>query len=223
MVANPTSPQSIAARYDGMYQRAEFFHYRPWMYRPFVRALVEKAGVGRKATVLDAGCGQGFFSALLADAGCKVTGIDLSPQGIASSAIAYGDKCAFEVGDAFALNERRYDCIFVRAASPYNAPGMSDRNPTDKLLSCLRPNGVLIWCYPNRFRRQGPGASWLHHTWDEAKRHWAAYPGAQLYFTLRAETIPLGRFGLCTPVTFLARVASKLFGIGGELVAIVHI
>ncbi|HEV3209411.1 MAG TPA: hypothetical protein VGY91_04050 [Chthoniobacterales bacterium] len=37
-----STTQDIAHRYDAMYRRQNFFRYRPWMYRSYIRALAKR-------------------------------------------------------------------------------------------------------------------------------------------------------------------------------------
>ncbi len=71
------------------------------------------------ATVLDVGCGTGSLSAVLAELGCKVTGIDLSPAMIAQAAAkaaALGHAITFRIMDAAdpQLPLHQFDLIVCR-------------------------------------------------------------------------------------------------------------
>jgi ubiquinone/menaquinone biosynthesis C-methylase UbiE len=70
--------------YDGLavdYDAMTGFERRFVQERPFFHMLVEKHGI---RSALDAGCGTGFHSLLLAQLGVNVTAVDLSPKMIAS-------------------------------------------------------------------------------------------------------------------------------------------
>src|SRR5919202_2740933 len=47
---------------------------------PLVARLLERLGDVAGREVLDAGCGEGFLSRMLAARGARVTGLDLSPR-----------------------------------------------------------------------------------------------------------------------------------------------
>lgn len=75
-------------------------------HRAQYQAVVDLVPAG--ASVIDAGCGEGVLSVLLAKKGCRVTGVDLSePNIVAAKAYAeqegVGELCTFLVGDAEAL------------------------------------------------------------------------------------------------------------------------
>ena len=55
-------------------------------YAPLRDAVAEQARALAPRDVLDAGCGEGYYSAFLAGAGYRVFGIDLSKKGIAAAA-----------------------------------------------------------------------------------------------------------------------------------------
>lgn len=67
--------------------------------KPFDRALLDVLAEHAQGPVLDAGCGPGHVAAYLADRGCTVVGLDLSP---AMCAIAAGT-VPVVVGDLTAL------------------------------------------------------------------------------------------------------------------------
>ncbi len=70
---------SVAGFYDQLaddYDLMTGFEQRFVAERPFFHLLVERYGIGR---ALDAGCGTGFHSLLLAQLGVGVTAIDISP------------------------------------------------------------------------------------------------------------------------------------------------
>jgi hypothetical protein len=62
--ARGLGPSDLAS-YERNYQRPNFFGHRSWLYRPYIKALANKAGLKDKDRVLDLGCGQGFFTSLL--------------------------------------------------------------------------------------------------------------------------------------------------------------
>src|SRR5215813_11357591 len=74
--------ESVAATYNRNYRHLDFFGYKEWLYRPYIKALAKKAGLKAGCRILDAGCGQGFFTWLFADLGFAAVGADISEGGI---------------------------------------------------------------------------------------------------------------------------------------------
>ncbi len=79
--ATDTEPlHQVFAFYDRLapdYDVMTGFEKRFVVERPFFRVLVERYGI---STALDAGCGTGFHSLLLAQLGVQVTAVDLSQE-----------------------------------------------------------------------------------------------------------------------------------------------
>jgi SAM-dependent methyltransferase len=215
-------PETVAATYDRFYRQPNYFQYRDWLYRPFIRALIRAAGLQAGSRVLDVGCGQGFFTGLFAEAGLDALGADLSAEGVAQAARRYGASGAkFEVGDALRLPyPAAFDCVFTRSCSLYNFPDFAERREvTETLLGYVRPGGVLIFDYYTNLCVRKAGGSWRYHSLAEARRHFGAFAGSRVCFSMRLDTLLLGRhaFGL----TGVNALASRVTGIGGELVAFV--
>jgi len=215
--------EKVAATYDHFYQQPNYFHYRDWLYRPFIRALIKVAGLKRGGRVLDVGCGQGFFTSLFADEGMDSLGADLSSEGVAQARVHHGKSGAkYEVGDALRLPYPSvFDCVYSRSCSLYNRADFADqRDTTDALLGYVRPGGVLIFDYYTNLCARKKSNSWRYHSLEETQRHFSAFTDCRVYFSLRADTMLLGRhaFGF----TGLNAWVSRISGVGGELVAILH-
>ncbi len=150
-------------------------------------------------------------------------GADLSAEGVAQARNFHGKSGAkFEVGDALRLPyASTFDCVYSRSCSLYNRPDFAgQREVTDALLSYVRPGGMLIFDYYTNLCARKPQDSWRYHSLDDARRHFSAYPGSRVYFSLRFDTLLLGRhaFGFSS----LCALGSRLSGVGGELVAMVR-
>jgi SAM-dependent methyltransferase len=215
------------AKYDKEYLTKNFYGYKAWIYRPFLRALAAKAELPPKARILDLGCGQGLFSALFSELGYSVTGIDLSETAIASARAEFGSSdCQFEVNDILALPYQYFDfdCVFVRSCSLYNTADLSDE-VTDRFLSYLRPGGILIFVYNTKLSRSTPReqtGSWYYHNLDRIREHFDFGYGGDTYFSLRYDTLLFGPKSFSQPVTVLAEAVSKSLGVGGEIVSFIR-
>jgi len=91
-------PTEISKGYDEKYGSSNYFGYRIWLYRPFVEALVARVGLRPGGHLLDAGCGQGFFTWLFAERGLNAVGVDVSAAGVSSARDIYSSSGAkFEI------------------------------------------------------------------------------------------------------------------------------
>jgi SAM-dependent methyltransferase len=218
-------PTEISKGYDERYRSSNYFGYRTWLYRPFVRALVRRAGLQHGGRLLDAGCGQGFFTWLFAERGLNAVGVDASAAGVSSAREMYSSSGAkFEIGDILELGWRNeFDCVFTRSCSLYNSAEFERKHAvTDQLLTYLRPGGILIFDYYSKLGAKAQSQEWIYHSLASAQRHFSHYPGAEVYFSLRIETIFLGRLAFSRQVSRVCDCLSRRMGIGGELVALLR-
>ena len=88
-------------------------HFAP-LTRPFADHLVRVLGIGPGTRVLDLGSGSGVFSAAAAATGAEVTGLDFSPEMVATASAEHPG-IRFLVGDAEepALEEGTGDAIMA--------------------------------------------------------------------------------------------------------------
>src|SRR3990172_9238249 len=114
--------ESLSARYDRNYRCPNYFRYREWLYRPFMKAMVKRARLEPGARILDAGCGQGFFTWLFADLGFTAVGADISSEGIRAAHRQYGStRARYIIADVSELGFRNiFHCVFTRGCSLYN-------------------------------------------------------------------------------------------------------
>ena len=210
--------------YSEKYLRDNYFGYRIWMYRPYIRAIARRARIPKRGRVLDAGCGQGFFSSLFGRLGFQTLGVDTSAEGIQSAIANFGSALvSFQVGDILSMNAPRiYDCVFCRSCSLYNTENIENsRETTDALLGMVKPGGVLVFDYYTKLSPRKASSSWIYHSLAVVRRHFNRYPRSRVYFTLRIDTLFFGRLSFTLPLYWLSRVISTTTGIGGDIVALV--
>ena len=216
--------ESVRAAYDKKYASSNFFLYRKWLYRSYVKALAKRVGIMRGAKVLDAGCGQGFFTALLADLGFNATGVDLSSVGINAAREEFGgEDIQFLVGDVLDMPFReQFDAVFVRSCSLYNVEDLTaSRDVTARLLNYVRPGGSLVFDYYSRLNKSYESQGWRYHDLSDLKSHFHYFGGTKCFFSLRVDSIALGTLSFSGLMTRINQMISRCSGVGGELVAIV--
>lgn len=105
-------------------------------------------------TVLVPGCGRGHDCRELARHGFQVTGLDISPRGIAE-AQALTDGVRYRVGDFLKPNRTRYDWVFEHTCFCAINPKLRSRY-VQALVKSLRPGGFFLGVFYNIQPRKGP-------------------------------------------------------------------
>lgn len=213
-----------AGSYDETYRQPNYFRYRSWLYQPYVSSLIAFCGLKKGQSVLDVGCGQGFFSYLFSKNGMKVHGIDASETGIRAARDLYG-----HCGITFAISDietvtfpEQFDCIFVRSCSLYNTASFPQQcEMTQRLLKHLKSGGVFIFAYNSNFSSKVSG-TWRYHSLDDVRQHFSGYSGKQVFFLNKATTYLLRTHSFNTLVGQVNVLLSKICGIGGDLVCILQ-
>lgn len=207
--------------YDELYLTKNVFKNREWLYKPFIDALVTKAKLRKGSSLLDVGCGQGFFPYLFALNDLKVTGVDLSKSAVDMAIREYGSHATFFERDIFEepLTEQ-YDCVYTRSLSLYNRLDLDNaHDATIRLLEHVKPGGLLIFDYNSRLKpRTG---MWTNHSVKTVREHFRLYNG-QTYFCSRLDTWGLGAWAFSSPVQWASHRFAKTFGLGGEIVALIR-
>jgi ubiquinone/menaquinone biosynthesis C-methylase UbiE len=118
--------------------------------------------------VLDAGCGVGYGTTLLASAGAASTlGVDVSPHAIKAATAQAGAGVRFEVADIERLDvaDASFDLITCFEVIEYvEHPELA----LDELRRVLRPGGVLLFSSPNR-GVYPPGNRWHVNEFSSAE------------------------------------------------------
>ena len=113
-------------------------------------ALLPWLDVPEGTTVLDAGCGVGRWSRLMAARGALVSGVDLSPAMIGEAARrarreGVADRCRFMVGDLAALRlDRTFDRIVVVTVLQHILDEAAAGEAIRRLAAHLAPAGRMV-------------------------------------------------------------------------------
>ena len=213
---------SNEAFYNKNYRNLNYFNYKEWLYRPYISSLIKYCLLPKGASVLDVGCGQGFFSYQFSKHGMKTHGIDISETGIRAARNTYGRfGITFTVGDAHTARfAEPFDCVFIRSCSLYNTEIFpNNRGITDSLLRHLKPGGVLVFAYNSSFKQC---ATWRHHSLNDVYQHFSHYPDTRIFFLNKLTTYILRKRSFSQFLTRCNTALSNATGIGGEIVCIVR-
>lgn len=216
---------NVAESYDNAYQAQNYFAHREWMCRPYISSLLNLAGLPLGSSILDVGCGQGFFSYLLQTSGMRVHGLDLSETGVTAAHQLYGHLgIKFVVADAMHIPfSQRFDCVFTRSLSLYNSDRFPfDSSVTDALFPSVTPGGCLIFLYNTKLGNSKVNSSWRYHSLADAQNHFAAYPSFKLFFVTKIDTVVWGKRAFSARFTDVNSFISRRFGVGGDLVCLIR-
>jgi 2-polyprenyl-3-methyl-5-hydroxy-6-metoxy-1,4-benzoquinol methylase len=136
------------------------WHSDLWTKWAVVDHALGTLGVGAGARVLDVGCGPGWTSLFLAEAGHRVLGIDIAPAHVEigrARARRWGcSQLRFEQADmdAFALDEL-FDAVLVFEALHHSA---RQRQVVANIARHLAPGGWVLFGEPSLLHAVSPGA-----------------------------------------------------------------
>jgi SAM-dependent methyltransferase len=210
--------------YDKAYEKKNYFKRQEWLFKPYISSLVSYLKLNKGASLIDVGCGQGFFSYLFQTCGMKVYGVDISETAIHIAKKEYGSSdIEFIVGDAQSIPVAdKFDCVFVRSCSLYNSEDFPNiQDTTDYLLNYVKDGGIFIFTYFTRLYSSDKGGSWYHHSYNDVKRHFSKYRNTKIFFISKLDTILLNNFAFNSIISRLNLFIFKLFGLGGDLVCII--
>jgi SAM-dependent methyltransferase len=102
----------------------------------------------RAATILEAGCGLGYFTYALKRGGYDVLGIDVSPKAVAQATRAYGELYRTESIESYArITDRRFDAVVMVEVIEHLEDPI---NAVEGAIRLLSPGGSLVLTTPNR-------------------------------------------------------------------------
>jgi len=141
----------MTPRHDAYREVARHYDLHDWdwyarTYGPRLLSLLGERGLAAGASILDAGCGTGSLALLLAQAGYRVTGVDLSPEMIERARLKDPNRTVdWHVGDLTTLDLGvRFDAT-VSVTDVFNHLETLDEweAALKRLHGHLRPEGFL--------------------------------------------------------------------------------
>jgi SAM-dependent methyltransferase len=150
-----------ARKEDEIDKYTAFYNSGGWSYetakeqRFFQKWFQQKFKLKSNARILELGCGMGFQSAVLADMGFDVTGLDVCQAGI-TAAKQRKSKASFICDSAdnlcYRFPKRHFDCIYVRGMSWFHyeldrisaETNVDIRQKTKMFFEYLKPKGLFF-------------------------------------------------------------------------------
>jgi ubiquinone/menaquinone biosynthesis C-methylase UbiE len=143
--------KNVAANFDQSLALYETFEGKHRFFARLAAHLADWIGLKAGASVLDVGCGNGISVRVLSEQfGCRVLGVDLSPQMIAAGRQALGDVAGVRlvVGDgedlAGVVGDERFDAV-VYNASIFIFPDAA--RAIRQAAACLKKSGVIAFSF----------------------------------------------------------------------------
>jgi SAM-dependent methyltransferase len=165
-------------------------HFLEWA---VVEAMLETLPVPPGSRILDVGCGAGWTTLFLAEAGYDVVGVDLVPANVElcrRRAERWSSSARFEVGDMEALPAGApVDAVLLFQALHHTA---GQRAALGSMAARLRPGGWLMLCEP----------TWLHRFSPEARAVTRELGWMERGLTLRELRRDLRACGFAEPRRF---------------------
>jgi ubiquinone/menaquinone biosynthesis C-methylase UbiE len=137
--------------YEQLYQQggfgydAKIDHWRAWVKKHYIAEF----GISSKMKVLDVGCGDGFWSMLLAENKIDVSGIDRSAAGIdmARRRVRKGTFVEGDLNEPLPFKPTSFDVLFIRGLSTFGSPTIGDENTflqLSNIIRVLKPTGMML-------------------------------------------------------------------------------
>ena len=120
------------------------------------RAYEEAARLGHKKAVLDWGCNDGWGLEILAQQGCNVSGLDVSPRALETARQRVGPDIELILydGTASGLPANHFDIVISFQCIEH----IDDPGPyLEEIKHVLKPGGLAIFTTPNACIRLDPG------------------------------------------------------------------
>ncbi len=144
---------------DDLYAKPHDWRFIPeiadYVIKPKVKALMRIIGEHRDQvnSILDIGCGNGWFCHSCADNGIKAYGVDLSPKKVEAAAAAADDRgigelCHFMASDIMELELPEKVDMITAHGSLHHLPDLEDKLPIliDRF---LKPGGLMLFVEPH--------------------------------------------------------------------------
>jgi ubiquinone/menaquinone biosynthesis C-methylase UbiE len=161
----------MASSYDDFYCKTDFRHFK--QDHVYVQMLCSFLTDLRHRSVLDVGCGRGYWSHLFHECGVgRVVGVDLSQTGL-DVARREVPACEFILADAKQLQfaDNTFDMVFCQGLSEYNTADLAKAQSVgQELLRCLKDTGLLVFANSTNLSGKSKNA-WVNHRKETILRY----------------------------------------------------
>ncbi len=147
---NEKVKRNVANNFDQSIQVYQAFEAKHRFFSAYALKLAESIEIEHGSSVLDVGCGYGLSARVLnARYGCRVLGVDLSPEMIAAGrSLEKSEEICLMVGDGENLSpivgKRQFDYVLFNA-SVFIFPDAA--KAIDEAYNCLFPGGKIAFSF----------------------------------------------------------------------------
>jgi SAM-dependent methyltransferase len=212
--------------YESKYKHENFFQYNNFLYQKYIFSLFNFLSIKKGSSILDIGCGQGYFTYLFSRFGLNAFGVDLSKNGIKIANNKYKLKgCNFLVGDCLKMPFKgKFDVLFVRSCSLYNDKNFGDNSNISKyFIDYLKNGGFFIFVYNTKFyKKNDKCVKWLYHNICSVEKHFKLFENPKIFFSLRIETLIFKSFAFNKISSKINFYISKMLGVGGDIICVIN-
>jgi ubiquinone/menaquinone biosynthesis C-methylase UbiE len=214
---------ALVKEYDEMYRKNDFVHFK--QDRIYIRKLCSFLADPGQSSVLDVGCGRGYWTRLFQEGGIgRVVGIDISQIGL-EAARREVPGAEFIEADARHLQfaDKSFDVIFCQGLSDFNTPDLSGAEAGPELYRCLKEGGLFIFATTSNLSGK-KRITWMQHKPEDVRIYLRTlgYQIEATYFIDRVIFLRL--FGKYVFHSFFSKYTipaiCRLTGLRGQLICI---
>jgi SAM-dependent methyltransferase len=149
--------------YDSFYSKKDFIHFKQDLV--YVQKLCSFLPNPLNSSILDVGCGRGYWSQLFHECGIgRVVGIDISQVALdIARKEAPGAEYFMEDGKDLHFEEKSFDMVFCQGFSEFNSYDLDKTRSTGiGLFKCLKENGLFVIAGTTNLSGKMRG-NWIQH------------------------------------------------------------
>ena len=212
--------------YDKKYSITDFKHSLITD-RAFIKALISKYSIPKNASLLDIGCGTGWYSYLFAELGLKVTGIDFSRAGIFKAKDSYGNGITWVVGDGCNMPfKRKFDVLFCSGFSPFSlVDNLSEAiNIGKSLFEYLKKDGYFIFQMASDLSNKRSKDTFMNYSLEKIRNYFLNLDCGEIIgsFVINRQLFPiLKKHALSSLITRICIIAQKIHHKNVKLIVII--
>jgi ubiquinone/menaquinone biosynthesis C-methylase UbiE len=170
-LAKTRTLDNLTREYDDLYRKKDFVHFK--QDHIYIQKLCSFLMDPQNSTVLDVGCGRGYWSKLFQECGIgRVIGIDISSVGLdIARRECEGIEFFLEDAKHLKFKNKTFDLIFCQGLSLYNTTDLSSvRSVGIEFQRCLKDGGLFVFAYTTNLSGRDNG-SWVQHKPESISNH----------------------------------------------------